>query len=500
MSADSSVSTASRYSSRRTLRNGALSAVQVLVVGGTLLLAYRLALTEASREEFGLYATMFAVGTLTQLGTLGFASGASRHMAKAVGEGSAQAREQVLVSSVGMSLAGSMVMSVVLLGGLDLYRGTLDPTLDAVAAQLIPVVVAAAFVTPVSTAVQGVADGLGQAHVRSIVMIAASFVFYAVVALSLEVHGVVSLAWAALVQQSLVMCVLLAVVVRDSRCSRASRSWSPSLWRDMRRFNLKFQLMTVPALALEPLAKILLGAFAGFSAVATFEVANRLMQQVNAVILAANQAVVPLLAFRSAAGDLEDVAVFRRLYRTAWIVSLASFAAALVMLVPLGSFVFGESDSELIGFGLVLCAGWLANALSGPAYFISVTTNNFNASVVANYLMITVPAVLGVPLGLMLGGIGVATAVSLGLITAGYVINRAFLGQRDLGWSAVLTSGDAFFALVVVALVTAAVVAQMRPGSPALVTTLAVLGVLGVAALVRLRQGPVWSVITRREG
>lgn len=494
------MSTASRYSSRRTLRNGALSAVQVVAVGGALLLAYRLALTEATREEFGLYATLFAVGTLTQLGTLGFAGGASRHMARAVGEGHSPARAQVLVSSVGVALVGSLVMSLLLLAGLELYRTTLDPGLEPIAGRLVPVVAAAAFITPVSTAVQGLADGLGQAHVRSVVVIVASLVFYAVVSASLTVQGIVSLAWAALVQQSLVVLVLLAVVVRDCRPARSFWGWSPVLWREMRSFNLKFQVMTVPALALEPLAKLLLGAFAGFSAVATFEVANRLMQQVNAVILAANQAVVPLVAFRSAAGDLQDVAVFRRLYQTAWTVSLTAFAAALVVLVPLGAFVFGESDPALVGFGLVLSLGWLANALSGPAYFISVTTNSFSANVVANYLMIATPAVVGVLLGSVLGGIGVAISVSLGLFVAGYVMNRGFLGRHGLGWSTVLTGRDAAFALVAAVLVAAALVAQSRLGTPALLSTVAVLVVLGVAGLIHLRHGPVWSVLTRREG
>ena len=92
MSTEPSVTAASRYSSRRTLRNGVLSAVQVTIVGVTLLLAYRLALTEVTREEFGLYATLFALGTLTQVGTLGFAGGAARHMAQAVGGDDAAAR------------------------------------------------------------------------------------------------------------------------------------------------------------------------------------------------------------------------------------------------------------------------------------------------------------------------------------------------------------------------------------------------------------------------
>lgn len=494
------MSTAARYSSRRTLRNGALSAAQVVVVGATLLLAYRLALTEVTREEFGLYATLFAVGTLTQIGTLGFAGGASRHMAGAVGEGDLAARLQVTAVSVGVSLAGSIVVAAVLLAGLEVYGSTLDPALAEVAGRLVPAVVAAALVTPVSTAVQGLADGLGQGHVRSVVVIAASVVFYVVVAVTLSGHGVVSLAWAALVQQSLVVVVLLVLVLRDCRPSRASWHWSPARWREMRAFNLKFQAMTLPALALEPLAKLLLGAFAGFAAVATYEVVNRLMQQVNAVILAANQAVVPLVAYRSASGGLQDVAVFRQLFQAAWVLCVTAFAAALIVLAPLGVFVFGETDPALVGFGVVLCLGWLANALAGPAYFISVTTNSFTANVVANYLMIATPAVLGPLLGWLLGGIGVAVAVALGLVVAGFVMNRAFLARRDVAWSGVLTRRDGAFALLAAALVAVALVALPRLGTAGLVVAAAALVVLAAAGLAHLRHGPVWPVLTRREG
>jgi O-antigen/teichoic acid export membrane protein len=494
------VTTAARYSSRRTLRNGALSAAQVVVVGATLLLAYRLALTEVTREEFGLYATLFAVGTLTQVGTLGFAGGAARHMARAVGEGDLAARLQVVAVSVAVSLAGSLVVAAVLLGGLEVYGSGLDPALAEVASRLVPAVVAAALVTPVSTAVQGLADGLGQAHVRSLVVIVASVVFYVVVAVTLSGHGVVSLAWAALAQQSLVVLALLGLVLRDCRPSRATWHWSSVRWREMRAFNLKFQLMTLPALALEPLAKLLLGAFAGFSAVATYEVVNRLMQQVNAVILAANQAVVPLVAFRSASGDLQDAAVFRQLFQAAWALCVTAFAAALIILAPLGLFVFGEADPALLGFGVVLCLGWLANALAGPAYFVSVTTNRFTANVVANYLMVATPAVLGTLLGWLLGGIGVAAAVALGLVVAGFVMNRSFLVSRDLPWSGILTRRDAAFGLFAAVLVAVTLVAGPRLGTAGLGVAAAALAVLGAAGLVHLRHGPVWPVLTRREG
>lgn len=500
MSTEPLVTTASRYSGRRTIRNGALSAAQVVTVGVTLLLAYRLALMEVSRDEFGLYATMFACGTLTQLGTLGFAGGAARHMARAVGRDDAPGRLQVVLSSAGVSFLGSLLVSSLVLLGLTWYGSTLDAGLSEAATRLAPVVVAAAFVTPLSTLAQGLTDGLGRAHVRSLVVIGASIVFYGVVLVTLADQGVVSLAWAALVQQAVVLVVLMVVVLRDCDLAPSSFAWSRDTWRHMAAYNLKFQVMTVPALLLEPLAKLLLGAFAGFSAVATFEIANRLLQQVNAVILAATQAVVPLVAFRAASGSLQEAAVFRRLYQAAWVLSLTAFAVALVVVVPLGSFVFGEADPALIGFSLVLAVGWLANALAGPAYFISVTTDNFGANVLANYLMIATPALVGVLLGLALGGIGVTVGVSLGLVVAFLVVTLTFMRRRDLTWAAVLTRRDVAFGVLVAALVAVALVVVPRAEGLALPLAGVAVLALGAAGALHVRRGPVWGVLTRREG
>lgn len=500
MSTEPTVTTASRYTGRRTIRNGALSAAQVVTVGATLLLAYRLALTEVSREEFGLYATMFACGTLTQLGTLGFAGGAARHMARAVGEDDRSGRLQVALSSLGVALAGSLVVSAVLLAGLLWYGSTLSGDLSRAAGDLAPVVVAAALVTPLSTAAQGLTDGLGQTHVRSLVVIGASLVFYGVVAVVLPAHGVVSLAWAALVQQGLVVLVLTGVVLRDCDLSPASIAWNRATWRRMTAYNLKFQVMTVPALALEPLAKLLLGAYAGFSAVATYEIANRLLQQVNAVVLAAIQAVVPLVAFRAASGSLADDSVFRRLFQAAWALSLTAFAAALVAVVPLGAFVFGESDAALAAYAVVLCVGWLANALAAPAYFISVTTDSFGPNVVASYLMIAIPGIVGVLLGEAFGGIGIAIAVSLGLLVACCVVTLSFMRRRQLTWDGVLGRPDAAYAALLCAPVAAVLVMTPRvgAGTAALLAVAALAAVAGLGA-VYVRRGPVWSIVRRRE-
>ena len=59
---------------------------------------------------------------------------------------------------------------------------------------------------------------------------------------------------------------------------------------------MNFQIISISTMCYEPVTKVLLSKYGGVSLVGYFEMATRLVQQFRAVIISANQVLVPTIA------------------------------------------------------------------------------------------------------------------------------------------------------------------------------------------------------------
>jgi O-antigen/teichoic acid export membrane protein len=277
--------------------------------------------------------------------------------------------------------------------------------------------------------------------------------------------------------------VLLGYLAWITRSTPGGSRLLPSDARAVLRYNLKIYVLTVPTLAYEPLVKALLNVFAGLSAVAYYEIANRLLQQVNAIVLAANQAIVPLVAVRAATGRLLVDQAFTRTVRLVTSLTVLAFAGALVCLPLVQRFVFGPGVTAVVGYGAILALGWVANALCGPAYFIGVTVDNFLVNVTTNYLILVVIGVGGPLLGNVSGGAGLAVSVAAGFVAASTIVNVQFVRAYHVDAAHIIPVRQRWFGFAAVLLVVATTVltwsadlARLVAVTSAALLALAVLG------------------------
>ncbi|GAA4749352.1 hypothetical protein GCM10023350_38050 [Nocardioides endophyticus] len=487
------------YSARRAFVNGGVSALQVVVISGVLLVSYRLAVQSVGQHDFGLYSLYFAFGTLTQLGSLGFGVGAARHVAVAWGQGRQHDLRPLVLLSVGVTLLGAALMAVIIYLGLHVYAlASLSPHDRRLAAQLAPVILAAACLAPVSTTAQGLMDGTSRSYARAAVVMSSSLVYLAVVIVGLPSHGVVALAYGTLAQQA---CVVVALLTYISYLSRGLSSGmrTPSNVGEVARYNLKMHVLTLPTLAYEPLAKALLDMFAGLSAIAYYEIANRLLQQVSALVHAANQAIVPVVAVRASAEGFQPAQAFRKSFQAIFPLTILGFGGALVVLPLLSSFVFGETSATVVWFGVLLSVGWIANCLCGPAYFVGVTLDDFRVNIAANYTSLAVIAVAGAGLGWWFGGYGLAAGVALALVIASSMVNVHYIHTSGLKIRDLLPAEQVVFAVAAGAVVLLSLLISLSvDGRGLLLTVVGGLAALGLVGAIDLMRHPIVKELRTR--
>lgn len=487
---------------RRSVVNGLLAALQVLVVSISIFMSYRLVIRAAGADQFGLFSLMYAISTVVQIGALGAASGAARHVADLIGRGSASSVSKVAALSLATTTLGGVVVAGVLYPLIGLYADHLSSAAQtSLALELRPLVLLAALTVSFAATTQALVDGLHRAYLRAVIAMVGAVVYLGVVAITASDVGIKSLPIAVVAQQLLSATASLAVFFFYlKRANRAGHAGSPpKLLRAALGYNARLQFLTLPTLGIDPLVKIALERFAGLHFVALYEIANRLMQQSNAIVISAGQTLIPRFSHHAANGSLQMRDSFVHASRTIGGLSVLVFIGATTSLPLVGLLVVGDDPTQFIQLGLILAVGWLANCLSSPGYFLAISVGDFRANTRANYGMAIVLAPLCLAGGAATGGLGVGAGFTLALTLGGSYI--FVLMARELGAHATdLIRPQERLGLMGVATVIVAIdlLAAQEVLGPVPAT---VVGAIAAAAILLGLLGPTIraSVRTRRE-
>jgi O-antigen/teichoic acid export membrane protein len=272
---------------------------------------------------------------------------------------------------------------------------------------------------------------------------------------SLGVILVLALGWglAGLVWKNALMAVLAGLAYRSALGRLAPELADVPIRVDRREvgrlvtFGRHVQTVNASTLALETAAKVVIGRGPGLAAVATFELAWRVVAQGGGALLGAATAVFPAAAERHA-GDREAPATraaLLSLYAEATrYLSWATLPFYLILAALAGPFVqawLGPGREEVATAMVVLVAGFLVGVLAGPAHMVAQATGRERVSSTAAILTVVTAAAAMVPLVPRHGLMGAVVGVGLGVAVGGIVAWLLFARTFGTGWSTVTCMG-----------------------------------------------------------
>jgi len=246
------------------------------------------------------------------------------------------------------------------------------------------------------------------------------------------------------------------------------------------------QVVNVGAVALEVGSKAILARVVGLGAVASWEIALRLTQQLGAALLAAVVAVFPAAAELGArsSDDRRPAERLRDLYRTATRAMAVAVVAGFGLLAALsGPFVAawlgagsGAGHEAVARTVVVLCAGWAVAILSTPAAMVAQAAGAERdvtaAGLVTPLVGIGGAALLAPSLGLD----GVAAGVAAGLVAGGLAMAWRFRRAFGLRWRDVVPLEPGALAALALGLAVAAALGRALPAGLGWVVAAGALG------------------------
>lgn len=426
--------------SRRMTLQSVSSVGQIVVSAVSLFILYRVLLQNIGVTLLGVWSLVLSVGALAQVAQLGLSGSVVRFAAKYAACGETDTVGKV-VSTAATSTA--LLYCIVLAVGYPIIRLLLAVALPAeslpLAFQVLPHAVCAFWIAAVASVYQAGLEGCRRYLSRNLILASDTLSYLALCAILTPRYGLHGLAWARVVQNVL---TFIACHVALSRHLSGSGSllpvWDRSLFVEMFRYAVNFQVVAILALLFEPMTKGLLSRFGSVAAVGYFEMASRLVMQVRTLIVGAVQVMVPYLTGLHETAPDRVMQAYTRAYEVVFFLSVSSFGALIAAIPLIAGIWIGDDTGPFIGYAALMAFGWCLNTICLPAYFAGLGSGKLRWNVISHVVMVSANALLGTLFGSLFGGEGVVTAWAVSLALGGAVVGVAYHREHRISLAALI--------------------------------------------------------------
>lgn len=414
-------------------RNVFANVLQTLASTGLLFSLYRYINTTLGIQQLGVWSVVLATVSASRLADLGLSAGVTRFVARDLARG-----DHERVSEVIDTTALTLMVSVgaILPLAYPLIARVLPHLFEAAdlrqALEILPYALVSLWLTIAAAVYQGSLEGCQRMDLRAGLVVAGQVLLLALALCLVPGHGLVGLAWAQL-GQGLFLALngrfLLSRVL--SHVSWFPRRWRKSVLLEMLGYGANVQAATLFMLLFDPITKALMARFGGATAAGYFEMANQVVLKLRAVIVYANQAVVPKIAEVMERTPERLREFYRDNMRILVFVALPVFALLTVWSGGVSWLLLGRVEPQFLVLLHMTTGAWFLNLFSAPAYFANRGSGHVGWNTVSHIAMGAINAVLGWWLGHRYGAAGVAWAYVAALVVGSWLLIVVY--QRNAG-------------------------------------------------------------------
>jgi O-antigen/teichoic acid export membrane protein len=429
---------------RRILTSATSSVIQIAISGISLFILYRFLLETIGVVQMGIWSLVLAMSSMIQVSNLGLTGSIVKNIADydALGDKRSIARA-IQTAAISIALL-SLAFMVCAYPGAKYYFGfAMEGQAYNDALEVLPPALIAFWIMMVTSIYQSGLYGCQLIAQRNSLLIFESISHLSLCLYLTPHYGLLGLAYARIIQNAVTLVASVLILRRHlPQLPLFPLCWDKKLFKEMIGYATSFQVISLLTMLADPVTKAILARFGSISMVGYFEMASKLVQQFRSLIGSVNQVLVPTFAHLKQLEPHRITALYLSSYHLTFYLSLAGFGL-LVICAPLVSSVWvGEYEPFFVGSTIVLCAGWLINTLSIPAYYACMGTGDMRINVVAHIVMTILNIILSVVFGWFLGGFGVVLAWGIALAIGGVLLIILFCRAYHIPFGTMLPIPD----------------------------------------------------------
>jgi O-antigen/teichoic acid export membrane protein len=413
---------------RQILINAVTSVSQIVVVGVVLFILYKYLLRWIGVEQLGIWSLVLATSSFAHVSNFGFSGSVVKFVAKYLAHGEGEKVSRVIQTAV---LSIALFAGLFLIIGYSVSKWILGLVITKeslhLAISILPLAFLALWITLITEIYQSGLDGYQRIDVRNLIGIVGAVLQLFFSFLLAPAYGLTGLAYAQIARNSIVLLITIIMLKKYLEyLPLIPCHWDKALFRETVGYSINFQIISITVMFFDPVTKALLSKFGGLSFVGYYEMASRMIQQLRALIVSANQVLVPAIADLQEKTPEKICMVYLTSYQLLFYLALPLYSLIIVCMPLISSLWIGHYEGVFVGSGVLLAVGWFFNTIAAPAYFAYLGTGKLRWNVTGYLAIAFLSAGLGLLSGIFYGGVGVVVAWIVSLSIGSSIIYLSY--------------------------------------------------------------------------
>lgn len=351
--------------------NALTSGIQVIVVGLVYLLLYRFLLVKLGPSLLGVWSLVLATASIATMANLGITAG----LVKFVADINARGQNSELLSTLYTAFISiAIFFGVLVIGIYFIAHAVLAKIIDhqylSVAEKMLPFSLFSLFINEVGGVFTSLLDGLQKNYRKNLIYILSSLLLLTSSYLLVPKYGITGMAYGQAVQSLFVTISSLILSAKYVNIALLFRSkWNKEAFNKMFFYGVKFQFISICQMLYEPTTKALLSKFGSLSLLGYYEMASRIISQTRALIVNANQVVVPVVATAQQSNKTALPSIYKDSVAIILLVSVPLISSIIILAPAISTLWIGHYETGFVISLYLLSFGAFFNILCGPAYF-----------------------------------------------------------------------------------------------------------------------------------
>jgi O-antigen/teichoic acid export membrane protein len=413
---------------RQTLINAFMSVIQIFIISAVLFVLYKFLLNTIGVEQLGVWSLVLATTSVSQIASFGLSGSVVKFVAKYRAKEDVKSVSEVIQTTV---LSVGIIVAVILLIFFPLIKWILQLVMPessfSLALSILPYALFAFWIMTVTSIFQSGLDGYQRIDIRSTLLMGGAIFHLLLCFLLVPLHGLLGLAYAKVIQNIVVLCfswIMLRKYIK--RIPIIPLKWNKKLFKEIIGYGVNFQIISIMRMLYDPVTKSLLSKFGGLPMVGYYEMSSKMIRQFRALIVSANQVLVPVIADLQEKISERIKSVYLTSYRLLFYLGVSLYSLIIISAPIISKIWIGHHESIFVLFTILLSIGWFLNTLNAPAYFIYLGTGNLRWNVISHIAIALLNVGLGFLLGIFYGGIGVVIAWIISLSLGSSIIYLSY--------------------------------------------------------------------------
>lgn len=409
---------------RQILINAIMSIIQVIIIGGTLFILYKFLLITIGVEQLGIWSLVLATTSVTKIADFGISASVVKFVAKYIARG-----ENENVSNIIQTATFSVAIFVgfFLLIGYPIAKGILRLIISygsfPIALSVLPYAFLALWSMVVTSIFQAGLDGCQRIDLRSFLLMGGAIIHLILCFIFAPRYGLIGVAYASVVSNIIILFsswFLLRKLL--PLLPILPYKWNKYLFKEIVGYGINFQIISVSTMLYDPITKALLSKFGGLSVVGYYEMASRMIIQFRALIVSANQVLVPVIAGFKEKTPEKIKSVYLISYQLFFYLAVPLYSLILICIPIISQLWIGYYERTFVIFAILLSIGWFFNTLNVPSYFSYLGIGELRWNLMGHVIIGLLNFGVGFLLGIFYDGIGVVIGWVFSLILGSSII------------------------------------------------------------------------------